>query len=157
MNLTRDYQDGLDGAYLACKPGDVADGLEVVCTFGMPILGSAAIGNGLWLLYLAYIHRRHRKLLAKQIRDSVCVSNARSLPKVYAQSDTTELFSYIEKLLLSSSVAHISFALMFFVNGVGTMYPTTHIRGQIGDAVGKNEWNLVGTMHLIVCLLFANL
>ena len=137
MNFTRDYHDNLEGDFLACKPGSVAEGLEFVCTFGMPILGSAWLLIGGWLLYIVFIQRRDRKLLAKQRRDASYMPNAQDSQSVHAQSDATNMFSYIEKVLLSLGVASICASLMFLLYGVGTMYPTTHIRGQIGDVVCK--------------------
>jgi hypothetical protein len=140
MNDTADYNDELDGNYLACKPGDVAEGLDDVCNFGMPIVGSAALLNGLYSFFLAYIKRCHRKLLARYTRDTAHdPSNDQNSPKV-----GTETFSYMEKLLLSNGICQVSISLSFFVYGVGTMYPTTHIKGQIGDAAGKKEREPVG-------------
>ena len=139
MNFTRDYNDNLEGDFLACNPGNVAEGLEFVCNFGMPIIGSALLLIGGWLLYLAFIQRRHRKLLAKQIRDATYVPNAQDSQRVHPQSDATDMFSYIEKVLLSLGVVSICVSLMFLLYGLGTMYPTTHIRGQIGDVAGKRD------------------
>jgi hypothetical protein len=47
------------------------------------------------------------------------------------------ILSPIENIYLSMGVAGISTSLMFFVYGFGTMYPTTHIRGLIGDGMRK--------------------
>ena len=138
MNLTtRDYDDELDGDYLACKPGDEAEGLEGICRFGMPLVGFAALGNGLYAFYLIYIIRRHRKLLTRQKRYAASFSNARNSRKVHPQSDAKEMFSYTDKLLISTGVGKVGLWLVVFVYGFGTMYPTTHIRGQIGDVAGK--------------------
>ena len=139
MNFTtRVYNDGLEGNFFACKPGNVAEGLEFVCTVGLPIFGSAFLLIGGWLLYLAFIQRRHRKLRAKQIRDATYVPNAQDAQRVYPQSYSTDMFSYIEKLIISASAISVGGSLIYFVNGFGTMYPTTHIRGQVGDISGEN-------------------
>ena len=143
MNVTRDYNDELDGDYLACKPGNVAEGLTLFCNFGMPIIGVLMLLNGLFYIYLTYIHRRHRKLLARQTRVVSYTPDARQSPRVHPKSDATKVFSYIEKLLLCISALAISTSLQFIVNGFGTMYPTTYIRGQIGDVVGKKKKNRI--------------
>ena len=133
MNLTYDQ---LDGDSLACKPGNVAEGLELVCNFGMPIVGSLQLLNGLSFIWLAYIRQRHRKLLARQTRNGLAEPSARNSRNVSPQN---EGLNYVEHLLLSVGVSVVGLSLMFFVYGWGTMYPTTHIRGQIGDLVGKKE------------------
>ena len=85
MNFTRDYHDELDGEHLACKPGDVADGLVGVCTLGIPIVGSAALLNGLYCVFVVYIMRRHRKLLVIYTRDAAHeISNFQNSPKFRA-------------------------------------------------------------------------
>ena len=144
MNYSRNYNDELEGDFLACKPGNVAEGLEGICTLGMPIIGWGTLLNSFWFLYLAYIQRCHRKLLAKQTWDPACVPKVRNSPKVYPQSDATDTFSYMEKLLLCLGVATASFSPMFLLHGAGTMYSTTHIRGQIGDVAGTKERNSNG-------------
>jgi hypothetical protein len=137
MNLTSDYYDPLDGDdgdHLACKPGNVAEGFEVVCNFGMPIVGSLQLLNGLSFILLVYIRRRNKKLLARQTRDGLEIPNVINSSNTNPQIDA---LSYAEHLLLTCGVCVIGLSLMFFVYGWGTMYPTTHIRGQIGDLVGK--------------------
>ena len=137
MNWTVDYNDELDGPHLACKPGDAAEGFEDACSWGMSIIGSVAFLNGMYCFYLVHIKRRHWKLLTMYKRDAANdMPNVQSSPKL-----GVETFSKMEKLLLSAGVMHVSLSLMFLVYGFGTMYPTTHIRGQIGDAIGKKERN----------------
>ena len=142
MNATFNSNGKLDDNYLACKPGEVAEGFEDACSLGMPILGSVILLNGLYCLFLAYITRHNRKLLAKFTRDPARAQNS---PKV-----GKETFSKMEKLLLSSGAMHVSLSLMFLVYGYGTMYPTTHINGQIGDAAGKKE-RCAFYFHIRIC------
>jgi hypothetical protein len=138
MNSTKDYQDGLDGENLACKPGNIAEGLEFVCNNGMPLLGSWYLLLGLHDLFLLYISRRNRLLCAKRSQDATYVpTSPQNAPKPHPESDTKGIFSPGEKFYLSGGVVGISTSLVFFVYGFGTMYPTTHIRGLIGDGMGK--------------------
>ena len=139
MNITRDYNDELEGDFLACRPGHVAEGLEFVCTIGFPILGSTGLIFALWCPYTVYIQRRHRKLVARQTEGVLEVPNARNSREGHSQRDNTATFSNEEKLLLSGSVLIVATSLNRLVNGAGTMYPSTHIRGQIGDVAGKKE------------------
>ena len=158
MNFTRDYKDELEGDFLACKPGNVAEGLEVVCTLGIPIIGTAVLLNGLWLLQITYTERRHRKLLARQTRDAACLPDARNSlrnsGRVHlVESDAIATFSNKEKRLLVNGASAVGISLVRLVYGFGTMYPTTHIRGQIGDAIGKKQRYISRQYDCVVVIL----
>jgi hypothetical protein len=104
----------------------------------MPLLGFWHLIWALHSLYLSYISRRNRLLSAKRSQDAAYVPTShQNTPKPHPESDTTGIFSPNEKVFLCAGVIGISASLMFFVYGFGTMYPTTHIRGQIGDGMCK--------------------
>ena len=63
--------------------------------------------------------------------------------KVHPENDATDTFSYTEKLLLSIGSMALGFSLVFVVYGFGPMYPTAHIRDQIGDVTSKKEMNWI--------------
>ena len=118
MNETRVYNDELDGNYLACKLGDVAEGLELICSFSMPLVEISVLLNGLYSFSLVYMKRCHRKLLARYARNTAHFSNVQNSIKL-----DTETFSFAEKFLLSNGVGCccVSRALVFLVYGHGTM------------------------------------
>jgi hypothetical protein len=132
-NATNDYNDGLDGDSLACKPGDAAAGLETFCTIGLPILGSVLVLNGAWFLYLSSIQRRRKRALQRQ------VSQIQDLSSVAVRKLHTDraALQYLERLFLALGTAVFNYGLLYLVYGVGLVYPTTHIRGQIGDFLGE--------------------
>jgi hypothetical protein len=126
MNSSRDYNDDLDGEFLACSPGNNAVGLEFICTVGFPVIGLVMLLNGIWLLVLAFtIQGRHRASSPRTRNESnMKTSRARHL------STQTK---YATKVLLASGFNMLGCGLISIIYNFGTMYPTTHWRGQVGD------------------------
>jgi hypothetical protein len=132
-NFTVDYNDMLEGDALACRPGNVAPGLEYLCEYFHPLLGMLACVTG--LSYVSFIskNRRHNKLVARQRGDTTTFRSARERGEVQRRG----ILAQSDKVALALGTACVSYGLAFIVNGWGTMYPTQHIRGKIGDFVGE--------------------
>jgi hypothetical protein len=138
MNATRleYYNDDLMGDFLACMPGHVADDLELLCMVGMPMLGWLYFVNGLGFFYHCLVQRSMMKPQVKVTQVAPSSSFVERLPGRPIRVCRT--FDYRQKLLISLSVGHFGVSLMFVVHAFGTSYPSTHIRGQIGDFTGKS-------------------
>ena len=113
--------DELDGEELACRPGNITEGLEFVCNVAMPVMGYGLLASGMWFLLLLYMQRRNRMILAR-----------------YNQSAAISTFSFVEKVTLCIGMSCLLNSGMIMANGFGTMYPTTHMRGHIGDMLGES-------------------
>jgi hypothetical protein len=130
INSSVDYNDMLEGDALACRPGNVAPGLEYICEYYLPLLGAAALLNGISFFSLFVQGRRLQRSIAMQTGGTTTPGNARECGK---------RFSHSEKVILSLGALCVSYGINLFTNGWGTMYSTQHIRGQIGDFIGEYE------------------
>jgi hypothetical protein len=133
MNVTPDYNDDLDGDSLACKPGHAAVGIEAFCVIGLPSIGWLLVANGISFLYIGIIQHRRKNEIHRSVLPSLDqVPNAkRKLERERAA------LRYRAKLFCALGTSVLAYGLFILVHGFGTVYPTTHIRGQIGDAIGK--------------------
>jgi hypothetical protein len=145
MNYTGEYYDQLDGDFLACKPGNVAEGLEFICTIGNPGVGSVYIVNAVWVLGIAFTTRRTRQHVADQTRIGVDKTNAQTS----RTTNSDKYSSYAERVMLASGLNLFFIGLCFIVYGWGTMYPTTHIRGQIGDMLTGIHGSVLAYLTLL--------
>jgi hypothetical protein len=123
MNHTRDYEDQLDGGFLACHPLSMPEELAIVCNILMPTIGWMLNVTGLFQFYLAAAYHSNRMRIRRMASTPSTQANVR--------------VSHMERVLLSAGATTIFVGAGFLVYGFGTVYPTSHIRGQIGDAVCK--------------------
>jgi hypothetical protein len=146
-NITVDYNDMLEGDRLACRPGNVAPGLEYLCEYCHPILGVAASLAGLSFFNLFVQGRRFQKSIARHLGGTATVGNARDRDERPSRRKTTSALGHSEKVVLTLGTMCVSCGLPFIVNGWGTMYSSQHIRGQIGDFFGKYKAHFGVMMH----------
>jgi hypothetical protein len=139
MNLSINYyNDDLDGDNLACKPGAVAVGLEVVCSLATPVIGWVHVGLSLWTFGIAYKEGIRRHLLVKYSLDTGLASSiTKKTRNIDSSVQNLRSFSHKEKLLYTLAFALMCEAGMWLTYGWGTKYPTTHSIGQLGDLFGK--------------------
>jgi hypothetical protein len=136
MNFTDagDYFDDLDGNYLACAPGNVANGLAFVCLYAMPTLGILLVFNGLFGLYLTGANVCHQKQIIRQKYDDLRrVPSAEKSALEQAIKNSRSNATFKRNVLLHRGISTLAAGLTFFLHGFGTSYPTSHIRGQMGD------------------------
>jgi hypothetical protein len=131
-NFTGDYNDHLDGDFLACKPGATADGLEFLCTIGFPAVGTALLLTGASFLYFAADKlSRGVQSIDQQTRTTAAEPGVESSHTTHAKMH----FYHIVKLLATLGINAVLLGLISIVYGWGTIYPTTHVRGQVGDVL----------------------
>jgi hypothetical protein len=153
MNFsTSSYSDNLDGENLACAPRNVAEGLEFLCTAGIPILGVGNLLNGVWSCLLAGLKWRNNNAFTttKQARNTPTVATAapggtKSTGTDHSKHEQQASKHHVELLLVAVGVAGALTGVTILLTGYGTMYPTTHIRSQVGDFVGTSCLQESGT------------
>jgi hypothetical protein len=131
-NFTGDYNDHLDGDFLACKPGATAEGLEFLCTIGFPFVGSAMLLGGASFIYFAADKlSRGVESIGQQARTTTAEPSVESSRMAHAKKH----FYHVIKLRAMNGLNAVLLGLISIVYGWGTMYPTSHLRGQVGDVL----------------------
>jgi hypothetical protein len=149
MNASVDvYWDGFDGDNLACSPGQVAPGYEFYCWCLGRLLPAFQAVVGVIFFKIAFLYYRINVRYssstithASQIRPSL-TPQQRRIPGIGQKKPRHN--GMILALVLGSQCLVVSTAM--FVSMHGTQYPTTHIRGTIGDYCAAVWFFLIGFM-----------
>jgi hypothetical protein len=160
MNATQqdEYWDNFDGPNMACNfDNGFAEGYEAVCTLVTRGWGTCLLLNGFAFFYNSfqlaqlathYASMKSKTSTNKQVsptaaQSSVLAPTSLQLPQLEARSKTARQFARM--VATNFAVQHnfclgILFsatALSLLISGHGISYPSTSIRGLVGDWFGE--------------------
>jgi hypothetical protein len=141
-----DYNDHLEGNHLACRPGHEAPGLEFLCVYGIPLVGTSCMLVAYSCFVLGFKQRRRRKRVAATTRPSIAVGNSKSSRKLGRQAKMTAKLTALEKMIFNLGFMCTFYAVAYVMYGNGTMYPSTDVRSLLGDFICEYHLNTVVRM-----------
>jgi hypothetical protein len=140
MNDTLDvYWDGCDGEDLACSLGNVASEYENYCLYTGEFMGSVQLLGGLLLFHVVYMYHNMYKTSPGNSSNDARIKKRSENPTSNSGKQRQSLVSRKKSRQHGKSAALVVgiqtnlAAFVWLVSAHGTRYPSTHVRGILGD------------------------